>query len=353
MNSSPFYEASVTEGLETVAYDEIRHRFGAQAKLLHPVDRWPGTLQFTYQGSPINLLQLKTVLSLFLVQPFPVPRPRALLGHQHFTLLMERIDWVRKLSPKKAYQSVYLAAAGSETSVMRRFLAEVAQHTRLQPAGDEGDLLIRLRRPLDKSEGWEALIRMTNRPLSTRAWRVCDYKGALNAAVAHAMVQLTHPDPQDVFLNLACGSGSILIELAGSRRVKLAVGCDINEKALDCARANAAAALRQPGGLRSGITLAQWDATRLPLPDRSVDVLCSDLPFGHHVSTHQDNVALYPQVLKEAARVAKPGARAALLTHEVRLMTALLEDSADWAVEEVLALTLNGLHPRLYLLNRR
>jgi len=344
----PFYEASIVDGLEEAAFSELKHRFGGQARLLHEIGRFPGALQFNFDGNPARLLQLKTVLSLFLVQPFPVPRPRALMGHQHFTLLMKQIEAIRKLSPKNAYKTVYLAAAGAESKVMTRFLEEVAQAARLEPAYDEGDLLIRLRRPLDGGDRWEALIRLTPRPLSTRNWRVCDYKGALNAAVAHAIAQMTLPDPEDIFLNVACGSGSLLIERASHIPLKLGIGCDTNTEALECAQANLAASQRT-----GRILLAPWDATALPLADGSVDVVCSDLPFGHYVGTHQENLTLYPRLLDEAARVAKVGARGLFLTHEVRLMSDLLAESQPWETVQVITLALAGLHPRIYILRRR
>ncbi len=348
MKETEFFEASVIEGLESIAQQELHHRFGSQAHLLRSPEAGSGVLQFTYGGSPRNLLQLKTVVSLFWARTFAVPRPRALMGHQNFQLLLVQIDQVRKLSPKNAYRTVYLAAAGSESSVMQRLVEEIARETGLAVSYEEGDLLIRLRRPLDGSDGWDALVRMTPRPLSVRSWRVCDYKGALNAAAAHGLALLTQPRPEDVFLNIACGSGSILIERANIMPVRLAIGCDTSPEALDCARANVAAS-----GKAARIRLAPWDARSLPLADGSVDVICSDLPFGHYIGTHQENVDLYPQILNEAARVAGPDARCVLLTHEVRLMTNLLENSADWSVQDVLTLTLNGLHPRVFIIKRR
>jgi len=349
MEVTTFYEAAVNGGLEAVCAAELRHRFGDQARLLHPAERFRGSIQFTYSGSPVRLLQMKTVLSLFIVHQSPIPRPRALLGHEIFTYLTEQIKAVRQIKGKSAYQTIYLAAAGARSPVMTRLLDELAQHTGLKPAGDEGDLLIRVRRPLDAPEkGWDVMIRLTPRPLATRDWRVCDFKGALNAAAAHAIVLLTQPGPQDVFLNTGCGSGTILIERAGLMPFRKAIGCDISEEALRCARENAAAAKLTPR-----LQLARWDARSLPLPDQSVDVICSDLPFGHYVGTHQENVALYPDLLAESARVLKPKGRCVFLTHEVRLMTSLLERSPDWAVRQVITIEQNGLNPRIFVLNKK
>ena len=349
MEITSFYEASVNDGLESICFNELRHRFGSQVKLLHPIGRWPGAIQFTYSGNPIKLFQLKTVLSLFLVHQIPVSRPRALMGHQSFQFLLGQIQALRKLMPKGAFKTVYLAAAGSESQVMTRFVDEVAQNTGLTVASDEGDLLIRLRRPLDRPErGWDVMIRMTPRPLSMREWRVCDYMGALNASAAHALAMVTQPNPEDVFLNVACGSGSILIERADLMPVKMAIGCDINEEALRCARRNVTAAK-----VPARILLAPWDACALPLPDQCVDVVCGDLPFGHHVGSHQENLALYPQLMAEAARVLRPKGRCVILTHEIRLMTSLMENSDVWETRQVIPLMLNGLHPRIFVLGKK
>ena len=115
--------------------------------------------------------------------------------------------------------------------------------------------------------------------------------------------------------------------------------------ALECARANVLAS-KQPGRIQ----LAPWDARALPLAGASVDVICADLPFGHDVGSHGENKELYPLLLKEAARVARPGARCVLLTHEIHLMEGLLENMPEWQVQDILQLSLAGLHPRIYIL---
>lgn len=340
-----FYEVAVIEGLEPFTVDEIRHRFGHEVQFLTgPRDR-PGMLQFTYGGKAVNLLNLKTVLSLFLVLRFPVPRPKALLGHQNMQLLLEQIRTVIRHSPSGTYRSLYLAAAGSDSAVMQRLAQDTAAALGLQVNNHEGDLLLRVRRPKGGGEGWEVLIRMAPRPLSVRPWRVCDLPGALNAAAAHVMIMLTRPQREDRFLNLACGSGTLLAERSSAGQVTLAFGCDIDRQALSCARANLAAA-------RAKIKVYPWDAARLPLQDGSMNVLCSDLPFGHDVGSHDENLILYPHILREAARVCAPGGRAVFLSHELRLMSSILERSVEWALKAETPLTLNGLHPHIYSLVR-
>jgi 23S rRNA G2445 N2-methylase RlmL len=336
------------EGLEWVTREELLERFGERVELVSEGERKPGMLRFDYVGNLYQLTRLQSVQAVYLSRTFPIPRPKALLGDQYFKALLAMIAAVRELSPADAYQTFYISAAGSESSVMNRLKEELAAKTGLKPAFEEGDLLIRIRRPIDEDDGWEVLMRLSPRPLATRPWRVCNREGALNAVVARAMVLLTLPTPEDVFLNVACGSGTLLIERAAYGPAHSLTGYDLDEAALQCAARNVEAA-----GFADRIKLNLGDATDLPLPGKSVDVLCADLPFGHLIGSHDENKALYPALLREAARVAKPGARFALITHEVRLMEDLLEDSADWEAIQTIRVALGGLYPRVFLLRRK
>lgn len=339
--------ADVAEGLERIAFSEMRRKFDERIERLDKGER-PGEIRFSYVGNPYQLLKLQTAQSVYFVQHFAVPRPKALLGHQHFTALLKQIAAIRDLSPEGAYTTLHINAAGSESSVMKRLRDELAAATKLQPADEEGDLLVRLRHPPGDEESWEALIRLTPRPLATRAWRVCNREGALNATIANAMAFLTQPKPDDVFLNLLCGTATLLIERLALDDAKSAVGYDEDESALDCARRNVEAA-----GLSDKIRLNRGDARDLPIAAKSVDTICADLPFGHLVGSHEGNVELYPAVLREAARVLKPGGRCVIISHEVRLMESLLDDSPHWAIEQVIRVAQGGLNPRIFVLVRK
>jgi SAM-dependent methyltransferase len=343
------YEADVVGGLADFARDEAARLPGGARLYADRADEAVSTaIPFDYGGDPRALLNLRTVLSVALVAHFAVPRPRALLGDEHLRRLLGLIEAVRALHPPAAFGSLALNAAGADSAVMTRLKAELAARAGLRPAEREGDLLLRLRRPPDGDEGWEALIRLSPRPLATRPWRVCNLPGALNATVAAVMARLAEPRPANRVLNLGCGSGTLLIERLSDRPARRAYGCDTDPAALDCARANAAAA-----GLTGAIELHPWDARALPLPAASVDEICADLPFGHRVGSHQANVALYPALLREAARVARPGARCVLISHEARLMERLLAESAEWETEFVRRLALETLRPRVFVLSRR
>ena len=346
-----YCEAEVIEGLEAIAREELITLFGQNVRLSRPPGGGhraeSGVIRFRYSGPLRALLHLRTVRAVYLVRRFDVARPRALLGDMHFRSLLTDIARVRRLAPPEAYHTLHLSAAGSDSAVMIRIKDNLAQQTGLRAAEDEGDLLLRIRPAPGKASGWDVLIRLSPRPLATRPWRVCSREGALNATIAHAMILMTDPRPNDVFLNLACGSGTLLIERLSAAPARHAVGCDTDPEALACAQANLKAA-----GYDAAAELHDWDARALPLPEASVDALCADLPFGHLVGSHEENVQLYPQILAEAARVARPGALFALITHEIRLMESLLADSTDWQTAGVLRVTQGGLHPRIFVLHR-
>ena len=345
-------EAEIIPGLERFARDELSERFGERVQWLPPVRE--ETLRFRYSGHLGALLGLRSVVAVFVAQTFAVPRPRARLGQQHFTALLTLVVTGRGLHRPGTFTTLRISAAGEESSVLTRLKTELAARTGLTPSDDEAELLLRLRRAPGPEVAWEVLARLSPRPLTARAWRVCNMPGALNAVIAHAMARLTRPTPADRVLNFACGSGTLLIERLALGPAALALGCDRDLAALACAAQNLQAAQ-----VAHMVHRCAGDFTRLPLPDGAVDVLTADLPFGQMIGSHAENERLYPALLREATRVAASGARLVLITHEIRLLERLLDSPpvrAAWATDEILRLKLpfksGGLNPRIYVLRR-
>lgn len=340
-------EAEVVTGLKDFAAEELRARFGDQVALGYKAK--PEELPFQFDGSLPDLSALTKTAAVYLVQHYAIPRPQALLGHQHFTLLLKLISMVRSMHPAGTFRTFRIAAAGSDSSVFQRIREEIASATGMIPHEDEGDLLLRVRKADIHDEGWEVLLRLTPRPLATRAWRVCNMEGALNATIASAMIEMSEPRLDDRVFNLMCGSGTLLIERLLRAPADVIGGCDSDPIALRCAADNIAAA-----GFAKQVDLFEMDITDLPLPDACIDMVCADLPWGQLVGSHEANLNLYPKVLKEARRIAAPGGRAVFITHEIRLMERVLRDFADvWDVRREIKVFQGGLHPRIYLLERR
>jgi 23S rRNA G2445 N2-methylase RlmL len=281
-----------------------------------------------------------------LAQSFAVPRPRGLLDNTNIRRIFTQIETVRKLSPPNSYETFVIAAAGSDSSIMQRIKSTIAEATGLQNVEDKGDLWVRIRP--GRAGEWEVLVRISPRPLVTRPWRVCNFEGALNAATAHAMIILTNPQPADTFVNLGCGSGTLLIQRLSHSPCRHALGFDHAVDTLACAYTNVAAS-----GFVRKIDLIPADMMSIPLPAAAASALVADLPFGQLVGSHQANQKLYPAVLEETARVAQPGAKFVLITHEIRLLESLLPASPHWTQERAIRVNLRGLHPRIYVLQRR
>ena len=107
-------EADVLEGLEGFGRAELRDRLYQYVELEH-ADPRPGTIRFHYTGPLSALLELRSLIAIYLVRPYAVPRPRALLGHQYFSALLDQIGTVRALAPAGAYQTLRLSAAGADS----------------------------------------------------------------------------------------------------------------------------------------------------------------------------------------------------------------------------------------------
>lgn len=339
-------EAEVVSGLKDYAADELRRRFGNRATLMEKIRS--EEIPFQFEGALPDLNSLSRSVAVYLVEHYAIPRPQALLGHQHFTRLLRQISTVRSMHPAGTFQTFRIAAAGSHSSVFQRIKDEIAKATGMRNQDDEGDLVLRVRKADIHHDGWEVLVRLTPRPLAARAWRACNMEGALNATIASAMIEMTQPRPDDRVFNLMCGSGTLLIERLLAAPADVIGGCDSDPIALRCATDNLVAA-----GFVKQVDLFEMDIADLPLPDACIDMICADLPWGQLVGSHEANARLYPAALREAARIAAPGARAVFITHEIRLMERVLRDCAHlWAVQQEIRVFQGGLHPRIYLLDR-
>jgi tRNA (guanine6-N2)-methyltransferase len=336
-------ECDVVPGLEAFLARELRRCFRDRVGRL--ADSGRASLRFDFQGSPADLLTLRTAQAAYLALRFAGRRPTALLGHRNLSELMERIGAIRALHPPGTFASFRFGAAGRESSTFRRLAAELEVQTGLRHDPDDGELLIRVRL---SGDGWEALLRISPRPLATRSWRVANYPGALNATIAAVMVELTQPRPEDHFINLLCGSGTLLVERLTRCQTAEAVGVDDSREALDAASANLGAA-----SMARRARLLQSDATLTGLDMARYTALCADLPYGNLVGSHRENTELYPALLLEAGRLAAPGGRFAVITHELRLFDACLTDALEtWQPERTFRLFQSGQRPQVYLLRR-
>jgi 23S rRNA G2445 N2-methylase RlmL len=148
-------------------------------------------------------------------------------------------------------------------------------------------------------------VRLSDSEMRQRG-KVKHLPASLRPALAGAMVLLTHPSANDVFLDPMAGAGTLLLERAAAGPFREIHGGDINGDALAAMQAN----LR---GTRGEINLSRWDARKLPLDDAEVDKVAVNLPFGKQIADETLIPGLYREVLAEIARVMRPGGRLVVL----------------------------------------
>ncbi len=339
-------ECEMLPGLEVFLARELRRLFRGRVGQMSDSGR--ASLRFTFQGPLADLLVLRTAQAAYTTLSFGGRRPTALLGHQNLSQLLERIKAVRALHPPGTFESFRFGAAGRDTSTFRKLAAELEAQTGLRHDPDDGELLIRVRQSQPPDGAWEALVRLSPRPLATRAWRVRNFPGALNATIAAAMVELTQPKAEDHFINLMCGSGTLLAERLLRCTAAEAVGIDNSREALTAAKANLQAA-----SVAQKVRLMESDATLTGLDMARYTAICADLPYGSLIGSHRQNTSLYPALLSESARLAPPGGRFVLITHELRLFEACLREAERlWQLERMVRVFQGGQKPQVYLLRR-
>ena len=346
------YEVETVIGLEEYARREVRRRLGKAAQLAPLAMRGAAEGRFTlrYDGSIRRFDELSTVAAVHRVEHFAVPRPRALLGHQHLTRLLGVILMVLDTRPAGAFRTFRITAAGAGSGIYSRLRQELASATTLEPSDDAAHLQIAIRRSSAGEEGWQALIRTSPMPLTARKWRVCDMPGALNATVASVMASLVRPRPNERALNLCCGSGTLMVERLGLGAAASVTGVDISADALDCADANLRAA-----GYRSAASLERADCASLPLPDASIDTITADLPFGM-LQGGYDIESLYRSALKESSRVTTANGSLVVITTRRRTILSALEENPQWNLAKEIPLSIphsrGYIKPHIYLLRR-
>lgn len=163
-------------------------------------------------------------------------------------------------------------------------------------------------------------VRLTDRTMRHRTYKLEHIPASLRPTVAGAMVRLAGIGPGMTVLDPMCGAGTILaeaVEVANRRRgdpVRV-IGGDIDANARFVASQNTE---------KLGVKVERWDARDLPLETASVDRLISNPPFGKQLLSLSHIGPLYEAAADEWDRVLRPGGRAVLLVMEQGLLRDVL-----------------------------
>jgi tRNA (guanine6-N2)-methyltransferase len=192
-------------------------------------------------------------------------------------------------------------------------------------------------------------VRLTDRTMRHRTYKLEHIAASLRPTVAAAMVRLAGIGPSMTVLDPMCGAGTILAEAMDiaakrSRAGKvLVVGGDVDPNAIFVASQN----LEKLGP----VDVARWDATALPLETASVDRIVSNPPFGKQLSSIEQIGPLYEAASAEWDRVLRPGGRAVLLAMEQEGLRRVLL-ARKWSMVRQTRVRLLGLPAVLSVWNK-
>ncbi|MFV2109746.1 methyltransferase domain-containing protein [Micromonospora sp. LOL_015] len=345
--------ARTLRGLEDVAAREIAQR--GLGRVTHSRHR---EVWFTADHADARLLDLRTIDDLFLLAAVidGVGHTRANLVR--FTEAARASDLGELLRQRdhlragSATTGVDVAASFLGKRNYNRFDiedaigAEAARATGLpyhsRRGGDappDGTLSFRV-----TVEGARAALalRVGERPLHRRSYKLASTPGTLHPPLAAAMALLADVRPTDSVLDPCCGTGTILIEAAELAPRARLIGMDHDPRALAAATANAA----------QMATVATWscgDAGRLPVVTGQIDRVVSNPPWDRQVPARGALSNRPNRLYREIRRVLSADGRGVLLLHEVEQQVAAVK-SAGLRVRHVHPLSLFGAHPSIVVL---
>jgi tRNA (guanine6-N2)-methyltransferase len=232
------------------------------------------------------------------------------------------------------------------------------------PLGSATDLEPAVRTAIEQRYGWKGCVdtrgsidirvfcdgdwamvglRVFDRPLTHRGYRVAHVPGALRPTVAAALVRLGCPDGgQYRVWDPFCGSGTILCEaaLAGHK----VYGTDISHDAVAATRENLGSLDRSSWGQ---VELADSTDARTWKRHAQANAVIANLPWGKQVSITSKQ-KLYDSLSDGVTELLSRGGRAVLLTTETERVRAKLRRLRSASVTES-KIGLLGQTPTIFL----
>jgi tRNA (guanine6-N2)-methyltransferase len=356
----PAYLAQTQPGFEAIAQDEIATQIdGATVRGNHAIADKNGAVRFEYAGDVRDLFALRTIEDLFaVVATIPnLPTSRTGLRVLETTAasapaVEAALNLARQVQPGRGGRGKLrfrVVARQVGEAAYRRVDAQRAVERGIAARGDhqwrlEEQGAIEFWLTLLPDEAVLAL-RLSDASMRHRDYQIEHLPASLRPSAAAALVWLTRPASDDVFLDPMCGAGTILIERANAGRYRMLLGGDLRAEALGVARSNV-------GPRYKPIELRQWDARHLPLDAASVTATAVNLPFGKQLGTLAENRALYPAFLRESARVLRPGGRMVALTGDVQTFRESLRRTSGLAQRAIYPVRVLGQPARVYVIER-
>ncbi len=321
MAGSLTYYAQTMPGVERIAWLEIRERLaGVQFGEFMFIKDQNGMVVFDYAGATDELLALRTTEDLFVLIASGDDLSR---DWRDLRTVADRIQRSRSFGA-----AVSLVLSRQPVTTYRVISRKVGQHQYRRKDFEQAVVKGIERRYGDRwrlVEDWANVIgsqllcglRLSDRTMRYRSYNEVSLPASLRPSVAAALVWLSEPRADDLFLEPMCGSGTIAAERALAGPWRRILAGDLQAGAVR-------AAARNLQRWERAVSVCHWDATRLPQASGSIDKLAVNLPFGKQVGTQATIEVLYPRFFQELQRVLRPGGRAVVLSSEFDLVKAVL-----------------------------
>lgn len=353
------YYAHTMPGVEEIAWLEIRKRLPAAhfKRYLFAKDQ-NGIVVFDYKGALGELLSLRATEDVFLQAAFLDDIARTHRDLARITELIEKNDEfgrainefmrVRRFSTLPTYRVItrqYGKFGYPRYQVTNTVVKALKNRLpRWTPVADDAQV-----------EFWVNLLgsqlligmRLSDRGMRHRFERKVELPASLRPSVAAAMVLLTEPEANDVFMDPMCGSGTILFEREQAGPYKQILGGDVVAERVNAAKRN----LHRDGRPGNAMIIRTWDARQLPLDAASVDKVATNLPFGQQIKGPAAPEKLYPPVLAELERVVRPGGKIVMLSSQYELLKDEIRKRPRLNIATGYSMAILGKWGRIYIID--
>lgn len=186
----------------------------------------------------------------------------------------------------------------------------------------------------------------TMRHRGTTGGREVNRPAALRPVIAAAMVQLTNPQPNDVFLDPMAGTGTLIAERANLAAFDRLIAGDKNRDAVKAMTKN----LQHIGG---DLAIRRLDATDLPFADGEINKIACNLPFGKQVNHPDELNVLYSEIFREWVRVVKPGGTIVVLASDLEPVRTALSRAPELRIRSKFSVNVLGQSAMILQIERR
>lgn len=348
--------ARCLRGLEGIAQEELEKIRG-----LRIVQQEIRTLFFDFDGDLDPLLDIRSLDDVFFhvgeIEELDHTRislqkiPEA-LGSMNLDLdtYISKIRAIRMLSQHPAF-TLTVGLQGKKNfsrfevaeASLPEFQKELSGEYIPNVQGSKGaELDVRI---LMESQKLHVGLRLSDKPLHRRAYKLHNLPGSTKPPLAYALAKLAKIQPGDTVLDPFCGVGTVLVETSLGFSPAELIGLDRNKESLKLAKLNIQQA-------KIEADLIEGTATDLPFEKSSIDKIVSNPPWGRQVAKTEDLDLLYSSFFLQAHKVLKPAGRMVLLTDQEEWMQAYLSDSMDFLLKKEVELSLFGSVVKIYVLSK-